>query len=209
MPFTYTSPLPVATNFPSIDQPNMTANTQYLVDFGNKDHQFTQNSTNLNDGTHKQVTLSNQTTPGFLGKGANSVAYANTAGAVPQSQLFFNNAAGDVQLTSAAAAVGPNLAVPTLAANGVSFLPGTAALGGLLIQWGTDTKSTGGLTTFPVAFAAAAYTVVLTPTGAPGPASANGLLTVLAKTTTNFQIGNNTGNAQSYTYNWIAIGQAV
>jgi len=209
MPFAYTSPLPVATNFPSIDQPNMTANTQYLKDFGDKDHQFTQNSNNANDGTHKQVTLSNKSTPG-IPSGTDSVAYANVnVGAVPKSQLFFDNGVGNAQLTAVAAAVGPNLAVPTLAANGVSFLPGTAAVGGLLIQWGTDTKSTGGLTTFPVAFGSAPYSVVLTPSGAPGPASANGLLTVLAKTTTTFQIGNNTGNAQSYTYNWIAIGQAV
>jgi hypothetical protein len=194
MPNTFSPNTPQAGNFPANDQPLMNANNGYLQEFGIRDHQFTLlGAANSTDGTHKQVTLTNQAAPAFAG--ANSVIYANLANG--QSQLFFQNTIGTVQLTSQIAAV------PTVAANGASYLPG-----GLLIQWGTDTKSTGGSTTFPVAFSAPAYTVVLTPYSAPGAASANGLLTVLVRNANNFQIGNNTGTTQSYTYNWMAIGLA-
>ncbi len=86
-----------------------------------------------------------------------------------------------------------------VAAAGYTFLPG-----GLLLQWGTDTKFTGGTTTFPKAFTAAAFAVVLTPTGVTP--SANGIPAAVNKTSTGFNIGNATGLTQSYTYQWMAIG---
>lgn len=189
---TFTPNTPQAGNFPANDQPLMNANNQYLQQFGQRDHQFTLiGGVNTQDGTHKQVTLTNEAAPGFTG--ANSVLFANTDGT--NSQLFFQNAAGTAQLTT------NKTGVPTVAANGASFLPG-----GLLIQWGTDTKNTAQSTTFPVAFGAAAYSVVFTPTAIT--ALANGLPLVSAKSATTFTIGNTTGNVQSYTYNWIAIGPA-
>lgn len=88
---------------------------------------------------------------------------------------------------------------PVTTANGYTSLPG-----GLILQWGTDTKSTGQSTTFPIPFTAAVLIVILTPT-APT-ATVNGMLSVANKLAASFQIGNATGLAQSYTYNWIAIG---
>lgn len=147
MGFTYFPAVPQPGDFPSASQGQFLSNFQYLNAFGNRDHELTQNTSNANDGTHKQVTLTNQTpTPGFTG--GSSVLYANSA--VGQSQLFFNNAAGDIQLTSLKASV------PTSATSGVSFLPG-----GILIQWGQSTGAWNGTNsiTFPVAFSATPFSI--------------------------------------------------
>ena len=142
----YTQNTPLSTEFPATSQPLMLANNQYLFAFGDRDHEFTENSANGEDGTHKQVTLSNHATPAFAG--ADSVLYANTANG--ESNLFFNNAGIDGQLTSF------KTGVPTNAANGCSCLPG-----GLLIQWGVATGvwNNSNTVTFPIAFSAPAYCI--------------------------------------------------
>lgn len=142
----FTQNVPLSNQFPSTSQPPMLQDNQYLFAFGDRDHEFTENSANAEDGTHKQVTLSNHATPGFAG--ADSVLYANLANG--ESNLFFNNAGIDGQLTSF------KTGVPTNAANGCSCLPG-----GLLIQWGiaTGVWNNVNTVTFPVAFSAPAYCV--------------------------------------------------
>lgn len=209
-PFTYTPDMPVATHLPSADQPIMNDNSQYLQAFGNRDHEFTQNSALPGiDGYHKQITFSaNQNTPGFTSTSV-SVAYANIAGAVPQSQMFFNNAAGNARLTSVLAAVAGvpgSVAVPTVAANGATFLPGTAALGGLLLQWGTGNSLSA--VVFPAAFSVVTFPprVTVTPFGLAASCTTPPVM-VVTPTATGFQVGNNGG--QNFNYHWIAIGQAV
>lgn len=179
----FTPNTPQAGNFPANDQPLMNDNFQYLNGFGSRDHQFTKDTANTNDGTHKQVTLTDEAAPGFAG--ASSALFSNTANG--QSQLFFqNNTPATVQLTTI------KTGVPTLAANGVSFLPG-----GLLIQWGTGANNI----TFPIAFATV-YSATATPTSSSlsGPAG----MTVL--TNTGLTMANNAG--QVFNSHWIAIGLA-
>lgn len=120
----FTSGVPQPNQFPSTSQPLMLANNQYLASEGARDHEFTLDSTNTNDGTHKQVTLNNQgSSPGFAG--ANCVLYSNTVTPAQGSaitEMFFDSGT-PYQMTSH---------VPVKAANGYSCLPG-----GLLIVWGT------------------------------------------------------------------------
>lgn len=141
--YTYTPGIPNPGDFPADSQPLLLGNFQYVNSFGSRDHQFTQLSSNTNDGTHKQITLSNLgSTPGF--SGANSVLYAKLANSV--TQLFYNNSAGDVQLTST---------VPVVSSNGSTYLPG-----GILIQWGsTNGNSSPTIVTYPIAYTTA-YQVV-------------------------------------------------
>jgi len=208
MPFAYTPDMPVASHLPAADQPLMNANSQYLKDFGDRDHEFTQNSATPGiDGYHKQITFAkNQTTPSFTST-AVSVAYANAAGAVPQSQIFFNNAVGDAQLTSVAAAIPGSLAVPTVAANGATFLPGTAALGGLLLQWGSGVAATP--VVFPVAFSVAVFApiVTVTPVSASTASCTVSPVVTAFPSGTGFTVSNNAG--QLFAFFWMAIGQAA
>ncbi len=185
MPFQYTPDMPVASHLPSADQPLMNANSQYLNDFDSRDHQFTKDSTNANDGTHKQVTLTNKAAPGFAG--ASSVVYANTANA--QSQLFFQNAIGSVQLTTQIASV------PMINSPGVTYLPG-----GLLIQWGISVSSGAGEINFPVAYSVATFSPVVAFAPVSGPT-----VTLLVSTaSTKFTI-----TPAGVGVSWIAIGQAL
>lgn len=193
MTFAYDPNLPVAGNFPMTDQPGMTANAGYLKDFGNKDHEFTQNSANNVDGFHKQVRFSvNKTTPGF-GSGV-AVAYANTANG--QSQLFYNNGGGDVQLTGIKAIVGPDAAVPSITAGppyrAVTFLPG-----GMLIQFGNTTSAS---VTFPVAFKAGTTpSVSFSVAGTSG-----GAFPTIVPSETGFALSGTLAGTNVY---WTAIGE--
>ena len=196
MSHVYTPDMPVASHLPSADQPVMNANSQYLKDFGSKDHQFTLNSANAYDGFHNQVTFNaNESAPAF--SPGVSVLYPNTGNG--QSQLCFKNAAVDVQLTTVKASV------PTISGNGCSFIPGTPAGGGLLIQWGSGTS--GVAVTFPVAFTNAVFSPRVTVT-AVGPTASTTTPPVISTgpSTTGFTCGNNGG--QAFTFHWMAIGQA-
>lgn len=188
MPFTYTPDTPQASHFPANDQPLMNSNNRYLQEFGTRDHQFTLlGAANSTDGTHKQVTLTNQAAPGF--GGANSAIYANLANG--QSQLFFENASGSTQLTTQIASV------PTIATNGTSYLPG-----GLLIQWGFAVTNGSGDVSFPVAFSVATFlpNVTFTATGTIG----NNVPLMISTSAASFRVS----QAGIGVY-WKAIGQAV
>ena len=184
MGFTYTPNTPVASHFPADDQPVMNQNFQYLNSFATRDHQFSLLSTTPNDGTHKQVTLTNLGgTPGFAG--ASSVVYGKLANG--QSQIFFNNALQDVQLTTAIANV------PTLGTTGVTFLPG-----GLLLQWGVSANNSG---TFTPNFSTV-YTATAVPT-------TNALSTPPALTSlTNAGLSMTNSSGQAFGIRWMAIGLA-
>ena len=116
------------------------------------------------------------------------------------SQLCYKNALNtDVQLTSVKASI------PTVSGNGVTFLPGTTADGGLLLQWGFG--SSGVPITFPVPFTNAIFSprVTLTPFGTTAQCTTPPVMTT-TPTTTGFQVANNGG--QVFSFHWMAIGQA-
>lgn len=133
--FAYNRDIPDAPNNPSVDQPDMLANTNSIDDLLAVDHYSFNTPTG---GIHKQVTLINEAAPG-VGAG-NGVLYANLA--TGQSWPFWQNALGSVQLIGG---------VPVATANN-----GTAFLGGgLILKWGTVTPIVPGGVTTPVVFAPA------------------------------------------------------
>lgn len=193
----YTPDIPKPQDFPSNSQDQFRQNFNYLIPIGSsstvgttgvtRDHAMSLNSGVAGDGTHRQVTFNNLlATPGF--SGASSVEYAKTANG--GSQLFFNNALGDVQLTTVKTSV-PSFSVGP-PAQGVSFLPG-----GVLIQYGL---SSGNNVTFPVAFTTL-YSVTATPTSFTATPSA-----ITASSTTGFTIGQSSG--APFSAYWIATGLA-
>ncbi len=131
-------------------------------------------------------------TPGFASGVA--VLYPNTANG--QSQLFFNNAAGDVQLTGIKGIVGPDAAVPSITAGppyrAVTFLPG-----GMLIQFGNTTSAS---VTFPVAFRAGTTpSVSFSVAGTSG-----GAFPIIVPTASGFALGSVLAGTTVY---WTAIGE--
>ncbi len=192
---TYNNAIPKATDFPSNSQSQLLANFAYLVPGTpnstglSKDHNMLLTNS-AGDGMHLQTTFAtNQTTPGFTS--GVSVLYANTANTA--SQLFYNNGAGNVQLTAIKASV------PTLATSGCTFLPG-----GLLLQWGTTgLLANGAVTMFPVPFSVAPYNVQISATGS----AASGSIYVSGQVAASWTFGvfPTSGNSQ---VQWTAIGLA-
>ncbi len=197
MTFTYTPITPQGSHFPANDRPLMTANFQYLQNFGNRDHEFTLLSgVNTQDGTHRQVTLNDQasTGPGFTG--ASSALFSSAVNAV--SQLFFQNSGGIVQLTDQRANI------PTLLPNGGTYIPG-----GLLMIWGSGSGTTGSLVNFHTVlqnptFSGPALFVVLNP-NTTGGGFAIGASTLTAN---GFTLGNMGGSGVNNTFTYLAIGPA-
>lgn len=116
---TYNTDIPDAPNNPSQDQPKMKANTNAINALINQDHYSFNN--NLG-GTHKQVTLTNESAPG-IPAGTNAALHSNLD--LGLSWPFWQNTAGDFQI------MGGN----NPSATGYAFLPG-----GLYLQWGIFTS---------------------------------------------------------------------
>lgn len=138
----YNLNIPFATNNPSTDQPNMLTNTNAINTLINIDHNT---FSSANAGTHKQVTLTNQAAPGFVG--GNGVVYANVVSG--QSQPFWQNAIGSFQ-------------IPVIDAESI-IADGYIDLGGLIFQWGSTTSVTSSSSTsvnFPLTFPNAVFSVV-------------------------------------------------
>ncbi len=145
---TYNNNIPLATNSPSVDQPNMKINTNAIDTLLQVDH-ISFNTTN--SGKHAQVTLPNPLVADPTLTGTAGEIYTKAISAA--AQLFFANKNGPIQLTG----------LTTVAtANGYITLPG-----GIIIKWGTATgSSAGSANTFPVAFPANCFSIVFTPQGA-------------------------------------------
>lgn len=126
----YNLNIPFATNNPSTDQPNMLTNTNAINTWNNIDHNTFSAS---NAGTHKQVTLTNEAAPGFVG--GSGVFYANVQSG--QSWPFWQNALGSFQMMQAAIAT---------TNNGSTLIPG-----GIILKWGIVTPLVS-TTTTPVTF---------------------------------------------------------
>lgn len=164
----YTNNIPFASNNPSTDQPDMLINTNSIDTLINVDHV----SFNLNNGgTHRQVTVNAQSSPG-LGEGT-GVYYGDVFPALGATFPAFQNANGAFFLTP----VNPISA----ANNGQSGLPNT------VIKWGFQplaggTTETGAVIMAPffdvqtyVVFTSLTYNVALPPT-AVGTVAINDLL---------------------------------
>jgi hypothetical protein len=126
--YNYDNNIPAAPNNPSADQPLMLQNFQSIDGLIGVDH-FSFEQANK-DGTHKQVNLTNESSPSLL---ADLVLYSKVIQGV--SSLWAKNASG--------------IDVPVfINANG---LPNgyTTLFGGFYLQWGS--KNIAGLTT-PVSF---------------------------------------------------------
>lgn len=184
MTINYNLGIPASGNNPSSDQPLMQTNTNSIDTLLQVDHFSFKFAPS---GTHKQVTLTNQSAPG-IGSGS-GVLYCNTVSAA--SQPFWQNAAGSKQISTFTG-------TPSVGANGTSFLPG-----GAIIQWGSS-ASTGNVS-FPSSFPNNVFSVVLTSNVS---GATSGALTIYTNsiTTSGFKIFV-TGSTAGYTpFYWMAIG---
>lgn len=125
----YNLDVPNPPNNPSQDVPLMYTNTNSISNLINIDHFGFKN--NLG-GYHQQVTLLNESAPGF--GTASAVFFANLQGG--QSWPFWQNAAGTSQLLSGIPSVN------SANTGGYTYLPG-----GLLMQFGIATGLVEGSTT--------------------------------------------------------------
>lgn len=194
MTFVYTPGIPLGTNIPAQSAPLFAANFSYINSMLSRDHSMTLNSANVNDGTHKQVTLTNQSAPGFTG--GNGALYA--ALRLGNSWPVWQNALGSTFLTTGPTSAG---------SNGFTYLTG-----GILLQWGQIvTGSTSGTVTFSaanVAFPTACFAVFAVPFYTGGvPSSAGNITTntaTLSATKFDWKLATASG---TYTgFYWLAIG---
>lgn len=139
----YNLSIPAAANNPSADQPLMQTNTNSINTIFGQDHI----SFNLtNGGIHKQVNMTNQSSPARV---SDTVIYSRTAGG--QSSIWVKNSSQDLPLfTGTASGI----------ANGY-----TSMFGGIIIEWGS---ATGGTVTFPLTFPNNLFSIQITLVGSSG-----------------------------------------
>lgn len=196
MPSIYTSNVPQATQTIAASQPIIQANFGYLSDFGNKDHNFSADSSNATDGYHKDIHIIPQATPAAI---------------VGIMQLYSKTVAGDTQLFARTGGGGQSqLTGYSSAINGFQYL------GGVAIQWGMVNPIASGSATisFPssTVFTAAAYVVLPTlicnsiPTS-----STNSTVSIVdgSITATQFTYNFRTSGTNNVGFCWIAIGPAI
>src|SRR5271154_5588484 len=118
--FTYTTNIPVAGNDPSVDQPNMTTNTNSIASILDEDMI---GFGNANGGYHSKITYVDQTGSLPSGVSGTDILYS----AVPSGgilELFLQRATGSaIQMTTGNVTVGTP---------GQTFLPG-----GIILKWGS------------------------------------------------------------------------
>lgn len=215
--FTYTIPLPVSGNNPSVDQPNMTTNNASVNSIIGVDH-FSFNDSS--GGLHKQSTYVDSLLPlgTSISISAGQVAfYGKTNG---QSQVMATSDAGanEYQMTRfidadfalfATDTVYPQAPPVAFEEGGWTFLPG-----GLLLQYGSSlpgaivSGSSIGTTKFPIAFTSVPFSVILSPVSKAGGADINNTVSLVTGTLGNTSFGWNWQTSTSkYTgFHWIAIG---
>src|SRR2546430_8289315 len=120
--FTYTTNIPLATNEPSVDQPNMKINTNSINSIIGVDHLTFGTATGTqSDGYHKVIHSVPQVSDPVAIAGFGQVYTKTVSG---DQQLFYESGGGvKTQLT------GPNAV--SAAATGYVWLPGP-----ILMQWG-------------------------------------------------------------------------
>jgi hypothetical protein len=200
----YERDIPDAPNNPSVDQPDMKANTNAIDDILAVDHY----SFNVNEsGWHKQATMP------VLGAipaktAGQGVTYTKTADGA--SNLFYAGDANtdEYQLTRTNTANFPTFAVDTgPSSTGWTFLPG-----GLLMQWGHRTTGSNGTAsiTFPITFTTGAFTVLVTVKQPGSVGSFNDRIGTFRDLTTSgftMVITNGSGSGRDETGYWIVVGK--
>jgi hypothetical protein len=126
----FTPNIPAASDRPSSSQSQIQSNFNAIQDDLNKNHVAI--SDTANRGKHKFVEMPVGSLPTGLSSGEVTL-YSKT---VTQAELFMTRGVTGVEIQLTA---GANASVPTIAANGVTFIPG-----GLLLQWGTGTTNASG-----------------------------------------------------------------
>lgn len=171
--YTYNTNIPLSTNSPSTDQPNMQTNTNSINSILDVD----MIGFNDNDGGyHSKVTLVDQvSSPPVAVTGTDIVYSATASGTI---ELYLQRPSGSaIQLTRG---------TPSASTSGYTWLPG-----GLLMQWG-GVNGTGNQTfTYPIAFTSTVYSVQVT--RRTGQTNALYVLQSPAPTTTACVIGSSTG----------------
>ena len=185
---TYNPDIPQSTDILSASQGQLLINFQQLEAIFDANHYKWDYATTALRGMHRFVTLESQAS-GPATSSTQGAVYTKTVSAAPQ--LFWRRASSgtEVQLT---------YPIDPVASNpGYSFLPG-----GVLIQWGVVSIASSPTTvTFPKAFSAGPWSIVVTPynnNGSVGMASEN-------FSTTTFKIYS---SATSLSASWIATGPA-
>lgn len=208
--FTYTIPLPVSGNNPSVDQPNMTTNNASVNSIIGIDHYSFNVS---NGGLHKQSTYPVQTIPST--SAGQAAIYSNTAG---QSQLFGTTDAGanayqlsrfiDAQFTK----FGTFTAAGTVSGTYVQTAGWTFLPGGLLFQYAQVTRASISPSTinvtYPVAFTTSQVIVTITPICVSGGTSAVHLPSIVngSVTATGFTCNWDSSTTGYAGFTWTAIG---
>lgn len=191
--YTYITPLPVGSNNPGVDRPNMTTNTASIANIVNQDLVGFGQS---NGGLHRQASMYSQSAPGLPG-GTNppvtGVYYVNDNGVSQPSPFFQNATYANLEIMSAVAS--------SLTQNGyIRFLDG------LIIQWGYKSPAgSGGSVTFPLAFPSGNAPFAINATVIAN--SGNFLISINsspAPSATTFNYDSTTSTPAFY---WIAIGK--
>ena len=194
--FNFTRSIPNPPNNPSADVPNMQTNNNSLADIINVDHFSFNQSPSGKDGTHRQVTLTNEAAPG-VGAG-NGVLYSFlSASPIGDNQSWpaWQNATSALAFMSRA---------PSPIANGYASLPAN-----ILLQWGSAAvNSSGTLTTisFPLTFPTNCFSVTFAcvqSTAVVNPSANNVYLTNIALN--QFTVSNSSSGTLVKIF-WMAVG---
>lgn len=120
--YTYTTDIPLSTNTPATDQPNMKTNTNSIKSIIGTDHLTFGTATGLqSDGWHTVIHSVPQGSDPAAIVGYGQVYTKTVSG---DQQLFYESGGGVIsQLTPGG--------VPSVAASGYTYLPG-----GIILQWG-------------------------------------------------------------------------
>lgn len=185
---TYNLNIPLATNNPSNDQPNMQTNTNAINTILAVDHYPFNDS---RGGTHKQVSLTNESAPG-IPAGSSGVLYSNLANG--QSWPFWQNSLGTFQI----------LGQDSILTTGYTTLPG-----GLIMEWGFGTlpgsSNPTGTITFPLQFPNACFNVQVSLNANSNTSQANTIFTIGTPTVTSFKWGFTGSTSYNFFY-WTALG---
>jgi tail fiber protein gp53 len=203
---TWTANIPNQTHTPAMDQPIMEANNNYLQLEIGKDHNFTTDSNNPQDGYHKTIHFvplaTYPTPPAPIATIGQLYTGQATIGATTDTALFFESGNGFVTQLTGFIPGQPSFS-PTF--DGYTTLPG-----GIILQWGRspgNTLPSTGMITFPVAFPNNVF--IINPTlisKAAGTGETNTISNIGGTTTLTTWNWNYTGTTSYVGFYWIAIG---
>lgn len=201
--YTYTSDIPLETNKPSVDQPNMKVNTNSISSLINEDHV---GFNTANGGYHIVIHHIKQgADPGAVADIGQTYTKDETVGATTDTCLFFESGSGRITRLTAPVA-------NSNAANGYMFLPG-----GFLMQWGKHlpgggfpSGSTTGTKSFNINFPTASLVVYGTPlvsfASLPTSQGSLNIRNSVLGNVSSFQWQFYTNSANYIGFEWLAIG---